>query len=178
MRPVSLQRFRAALRYPGKPIVPDDPASVLHMAGPVGDADSRVPSAHPCGFPPDVPGSDVSLTSSCARTPPAAEHSPVRPFEPGVPVPATRVCAAWPASFRAGSAPGIQPFAAFLRPDSSASVFRRGGPRVVSRAHPPRWFWSRHRPSELQSNSNTADQDASVSTSGLSPVRPAIRCLL
>jgi len=70
------------------------------MTGPIGPtslsrADSRVSSAHPCGFPPDVPGSDVSLTSSCARTPPAAGHSPVRPFEPGVPVPATRVCAAW-----------------------------------------------------------------------------------
>jgi hypothetical protein len=127
----------------GFAIFPDDPASVLRMAGPIGPtslsrADSRVPSAHPCGFPPDVPGSDVSTRHLApAHRPPRgirrsvplspAFHSPRHGFAPlGSTV--------WT------SAPGIQPFAALLRPDSSASVFRRGGPRVVWRPHPPRWF--------------------------------------
>jgi len=56
---------------------------------------------------------------------------------PGVPVSLVRSFAAWPA-WRAlydgpptGTAHGILPFAALLRPDSSARVIRGGGPRVV-----------------------------------------------
>jgi hypothetical protein len=81
----------------------------------------RVPSAHSYGFPPGVTGSDVWFPSAFACSPPAAGHSPERPFQPGVPVLARQVCAAWPALHSAGSAPGIQPFAALLRPDSSAT---------------------------------------------------------
>lgn len=44
----------------------------------------------------------------------------MRPFQPGVPVHQRQICAAWPAFCFAGSAHGIQPFAALLRPDSSA----------------------------------------------------------
>jgi hypothetical protein len=76
------------------------------------------PSAHSCGFPPGVTGSDVWFPSSFACSPPAVGHSPERPFQPGVPVLMRQVCAAW-VSWT--SAHGIQPFAALLRPDSSAT---------------------------------------------------------
>lgn len=143
---------------------PDDPAAVLQMVEAVGRFHSqsgRIPASHPftlAVFPPGAAGSDVSVPSSFACRPPATGHSPRRSFKPGVPVPAGRVCAAWSRKrgqtplvrtlFRS-SAHGIQPFAALFRPVSSASVVRRGGPRVVCLFHPPRWFWSRYRPRKL-----------------------------
>lgn len=63
-----------------------------------------MPSARPCGFSPDAAGVGIALVSSPSRL----SHSPVRRpprttfagafgIGPGVPVFATRVCAAWPA---------------------------------------------------------------------------------
>lgn len=134
-----------------------------------------MPSARPCGFSPDVAGVGIALVCSPSRSP----HSPVRrpprttfagafSVVPGVPVFATRVCAAWPAR--------ISIFASRQRSwDSCPSQLCSGRtvPRASSAAeahlsfdpsHPLDSFSSRYRPCDLSSNSisnaTTVDQDA------------------
>jgi hypothetical protein len=140
---VSLQRMLAALRCPEMPYPGRSRSGVADGQGrrPNFDQLSRIPAfphAHSCGFSPGVTGSDVWFPSSFACPPSAARHSPERPFQPGVPVLLRQICAAWPAFCFAGSAHGIQPFAALLRTDSSATSSVSGGPPDVRLSHPPR----------------------------------------
>jgi len=118
------------------------------MAEAVGeDRIPAFPSAHSCGFPPGATGSDVFsviFRLSAARRGAFAGAS-LSARRSSLRAAGLRRLAGL---FVAGSAHGIQPFAALLRPESSADVFRRGGPHVVCLPHPPRWFWSRYRPSK------------------------------
>jgi len=113
----------------GDAIVPNDPAPVLRMAESVGPTSfSRADLAlHPLTLAVFrlARQAVTFFPSSCACLPPATGHSPERRFQPGVPVLAQQVCAAWPAFCFAGSAHGIQPFAVLLRPDSSPAFSPR-----------------------------------------------------
>jgi len=181
---VSLQRVPAALRCPGMPYSRTIPLRCCGWPRPSAIStsqaqSSRIPasaSAHSCGFSPGATGSDVSFPSSFACSPPTAGHSPERPFQLGVPVLARRVCAAWPAFCMAGSAHGIQPFAAFFRPDrfAASSVVEAH----VSFACPTLLDgFGRGIGRQTSKNADAADQNVPGSTSGRSPVQPAVLCL-
>lgn len=144
MRLVSLQRIQAALRCPGMPIFPDDPASVLRMAEAVGPAlfsRGRIPaflSAHSCGFSPGEAGSDVCsviFRLFAAR----------RGAFAGASLSARRSSPRAAGSRRlAGCCSRQRSWDSTLRSFAPAGQFRNvfgwGGPPDVCLSHPPRCF--------------------------------------